>query len=157
MSPLESLRRRIGDICAGAGLGRPSLKRARQDTFLLVMHGGTAIPLLQAEGFVCLPLGGDRWGLEPPALFYQGRLPEALLWRPGAAYQLYRLLLLHPQEDAVDAGRRLVKAIEAKEIEKVCRELCGLCAERLRKKEKLPGGLTGPLAYYLACEEDALC
>ena len=157
MSPLEKLRQQIVQICAGAGLSRPSLKRARQEAFLLVMHGGTAIPQLRAEGFVCLPLGGDRWGLEPPFSFYQGALPDDLPWRPGTAYQLYRLLRLHPQEDTVDAGRKLWKAIEAGEAEKACRELCGLCAIRLRQKQPLPGGLAGPLSYYLTCEEDAPC
>lgn len=150
MTALALLRAQAEALCSRAGLPRPSFKRADQPEFLLVTYGQAPADVLTGAGFQCFPLSGGRWGLEPPPSFYINAPQVGFIpWMPGEAYQLYRLLRLHPLDASVCVGRLCVKAAEAGKLEPVCRRLLGVCALRLRRGEPLPGGVLPWLAYEL--------
>lgn len=136
----EELTRLREEIAALTG-GSPSLKRARQAEFLLVMFGPEEVSRLEAAGYTLTPLGPRRWGVEPPGRFYCPEETAEPAWQPGAAYQLWRMVKSHPTDADPAAARALVKALEADDAEACCRALLRLCAQRLREQKPLPGFL----------------
>jgi len=148
---LTALREEIARLTGGS----PSLKRARQKEFLLLMYGPEDAAPLTAAGYTVTPLGPRRWGVEPPGRFYCLEEEAPPKWRRGYGYQLYRMVAAHETRPEREVLRGLVKALEAGEGEQYARETLALCAQRLREKQSLPGGLAPWLTrWLLSLQED---
>jgi len=146
----NALRLELAEFLAGVGGERkPALRRSRRDdrmyaTDLAGMAEGPEREALAARlreaGWDAEDQGGwlelRKRAAEPPEGWYGGAFgPEAACCRA--------LLKSHPEygEEDFSMESRLVKAGEEGQeaYELACREIHGIFAERLRRKEKLPG------------------
>ncbi|MBR6029982.1 MAG: hypothetical protein IKP40_12930 [Clostridia bacterium] len=144
---LSALRREALTLLRDCGASRPpALRRARPDTHLLATDLPRCAPP-EAAARAREKLEGAGWTVDEKdgwlLLDHPLNPPSFFSTQPtGEAACCLSLLARHPGE-AVDPvwARRLAKAGEAGEVEKLCEKLHRELAALLRRRQPLPGGL----------------
>lgn len=162
---MTALRRELLTLLEKTPCSRPpTLRRCKSDQALLA----TNLPFIAVPDAVaafceeCRALGwtvtesGGWLLLDHPVPAPESSVPDTL---SGECGRLISLLVRHPHDDAPCSGeiRMIAKACEDSPdtVRRVCEELHGQWAVRLRRHEPLPGGLLPYLCFaHAICKEE---